>query len=337
VSLLDNSSGPCRTFEYVSLTDRMVWFWNELAARVAAQVPDARLAVYAYSGYKAPPLRETLHPSLAVGFVGFGYASDAARRQAREDWDAWARATGTLYWRPNLLLFARREGTPALYARKLGEDFAYVAKRSLKGTDFDSCAHHWATEGLNYYVLARLLWQPDADADALVEDYCRSGFGKGWQQVREYFARIEAITDEIAAKELPVTAPYTPERVAELDALLDAAQAADEDETVRRRVAFLRRGLAFAPLQCASQAFFDAHPDKRLSPEEKARITELQKEKWDFMRRTFREEPLAVNMPMVAWGSEIRFRKYGWKGAASVLPKGGVEADEEGRVILPAD
>ena len=243
VTLLDNSSGPRRAFEYVSLTDRMVWFWNEVAARVTARVPDARLAVYAYSCYKAPPLRETLHPSLAVGFVGFDYASDAARRQARADWDAWSRATGTLYWRPNLLLFARREGTPALYARKLGEDFAYVAKRSLKGTDFDSCAHHWATEGLNYYVLARLLWRPDADVDALVEDYCRSGFGKGWRQVREYFTRIEAVTDGIAAKALPVTAPYTPERVAGLDALLGAALEADEDETVRRRVAFLRRGL----------------------------------------------------------------------------------------------
>ena len=332
ISLWDNTSDPHRSFEYVSLTDRMVWFWNQLATRIAAKYPDARLSVYAYSAYKAPPVREKLHPNLAVGFVGMSYTSDAERRQALEDWTAWSNMAGTIYWRPNLLLFARREGTPALYAHKLGKDLSSFARRSLKGTDFDSCMHHWATEGLNYYVLARLLWNPDANVDAILDDYCQSGFGRAWQPVRRYFARIEQLTDEIAAKELGVTAPYTPAAVAELHGLLDAARDAEADETVRRRVAFLRRGLAFAALQHQSHALLDALADKNVSPEDKARVKALQQEKWLLMRQSFREEPLAVNMPMVAWGSEGRFRKYGWKGAASV-PKTILDADEEGRPV----
>lgn len=75
VTLWDNSSGPRRSFEYVSLTDRMVWFWNQLATRITAKHPDAWLTVYAYSVYKAPPVREKLHPNLAVGFVGMDYRS----------------------------------------------------------------------------------------------------------------------------------------------------------------------------------------------------------------------------------------------------------------------
>ncbi len=35
IILWDNSSKPSRNFEYVSLTDRMVWFWNQLAARTS--------------------------------------------------------------------------------------------------------------------------------------------------------------------------------------------------------------------------------------------------------------------------------------------------------------
>ena len=50
------------------------------------------------------------------------------------------------------------------------------------------------------------------------------------------------------------------------------------------------------------------------------------------MRRIFREEPLAVNVAMVAWGSEGSFGKLGWRGAASV-PKSVVDADEEGRPV----
>ncbi|MBL9155566.1 MAG: hypothetical protein JNK37_24020 [Verrucomicrobiales bacterium] len=52
------------------------------------------------------------------------------------------------------------------------------------------------------------------------------------------------------------------------------------------------------------------------------------------MRQIFREQPLAVNTPMIAWGSEGIFRKFGWNGAKS-LPTDRWDADEEGRVVPP--
>lgn len=330
--LWDMTSKPRREYEYVALTDRMVWFWNQLAARIAAKHPDAQLTVYAYSAYKAPPVREKLHPSLAVGFVGMNYTREADRAQARADWDAWSAATGKIYWRPNLLLFARREGTPALYAHKLGEDLRYFAHRSLLGTDFDSCMHHWATEGVNYYVLARLLWDPDADVDAILDDYCQSGFGSAWRDVRRYLARIETLTDDIAARESAPPAPYRPEVVTELHGILTAADRQAGDDLIRRRIAFLRRGLEFAALQNRTHDLLQRSTQQPLTAEDTAALLKLQEEKWLLMRRIFREEPLAVNMPMVAWGSESAFRKLGWKGASGV-PKSILDADEEGRPV----
>ncbi|NUQ61117.1 MAG: DUF4838 domain-containing protein [Pirellulales bacterium] len=332
ITLWDNSSGARGSFEYVSLTDRMVWFFNQLATRITAKHPDAWLTVYAYSAYKAPPVREKLHPNLAVGLVGMDYRSDAQRQETRDDWDAWARATKKLYWRPNLLLFSRREGTPSLYAHKLAEDFAYFADHSLLGTDFDSCMHHWATEGLNYYVLARLLWNPDENVDAILDDYCRSGFGGACSEVRRYFARIEALTNEIAKGELAVTVPYTPAVIAELSGILDSAERAETEEVVRRRVRFLRRGLEFTALQHRTHDLAARGAVQTLTADEKSELARLQQEKLLVMRRIFREEPLAVNVAMVAWGSEGVFRKFGWKGAGSV-PKAVVDADEEGRPV----
>ncbi len=317
-------------FDYVSLTDRMVWFWNQLATRITKKHPDARLTVYAYSVYHAPPIREKLHPNLAVGFVHMNYRSDAARKQALEDWDAWAKMTKMLYWRPNLLLFARSEGTPAIYAHKLSEDLNYFAHHSLIGTDFDTCTHNWATEGLNYYVLARLLWNPDASVDAILDDYCQSGFGEGWRDMRRYLTRIEELTDGIAKDESSITAPYTPAVVAELGGMLDAAaEAAGGDETARRRVEFLRRGLEFTALQNRAFDYHDRHMVEALGAEENEKLLELQQEKWLLMRRIFREEPLALNAPMVAYGGEAHFRKLGWFGVKTV-PQAVIDADEEG-------
>lgn len=331
ITLWNSTGVGNREFPYLSLTDRMVWFWNRLAERITKEFPDAWLGVYAYSAYKAPPVRERLHPNLAVGFVGVSYTSDAARAQARADWEAWAKMTRKIYWRPNLLLFARREGTPAIYVHKLAEDLRYFAAHSLVGTDFDSCMHHWATEGVNYYVLARLLWNPAADVDAILDDYCRAGFGAAAGDVRKYLSRIEELTNQIAAAELPVTAPYTPAVVAELRGILDAAAKRADDDAARQRVAFLRRGLEFTALQHRSHAL----AAKERSADVKAAIREVQQEKWLFMRRAFREEPAAVNMAMVAWGSEGLFRKFGWSGAKSVS-KELLDADEEGRPVGPS-
>lgn len=332
IMLWDMTSTPRREYEYVSLTDRMVWFWNQLATRITAKHPDAWLTVYAYSAYKAPPVRETLHPNLAVGFVGMSYSREADRAQARADWDAWSTATKKLYWRPNLLLFARREGTPAIYVHKLGEDLRYFAHHSLLGTDFDACMHHWATEGVNYYVLARLLWNPDASVDAILDDYCQSGFGPAWREVRRYLTRIEELTNDIAAHDSKPQAPYTPEAVAELRGILAAADQQAGDDLIRRRIRFLRRGLDFAALQNRTHALLSRHARQPLSAADKSALLKLQEEKWLLMRRIFREEPMAVNVPMVAWGSEGGFARLGWKGAGSVA-RSVIDADEEGRPV----
>ena len=330
ISLWDFTGPQRREFEYVSLTDRMVWFWNHMAERIVKEFPQVTLGVYAYSVYEAPPVREKLHPSLAVGFVGGSYSRDAMRREAREEWDAWSKMATKIFWRPNLLLFGRRTGTPAVYVHKLAEDLRRFTDHGLLGTDFDSCVHNWATEGLNYYVLSRLLWDPSADVDAMLDDYCRAGFGPGWRDVRRYFARLEELTNRIAAEELPITAPYTPEVVAELGKLLDAADKAADGDTVRRRVTFLRRGLEFAALQQRSHALAAAAGEDRPSAELKAAVHAVQQEKWLLMRRIFREDHMAVNVAMVGWGGEGLFRRLGWSGAKSVDRKV-LDADEQGR------
>lgn len=332
ITLWDNSGGQRHDFQYVSLTDRMVWFWNQMATRITTKHPEVTLTVYAYSAYEAPPVREKLHPSLAVGFTGMTYTRDEARQQALADWDAWAKATKKLYWRPNLLLFARREGTPSLYAHKLGEDLHNFAHHSLLGTDFDSCMHHWSTEGLNYYVLARLLWNPDSSVDEILDDYCRAGFGQAAPEIRKYLARIEELTNRIAAEKLGPTEPYTAETVAELSGILDSAAKADADSTIQRRIAFLRRGLDFTALQNRAHAFLTKSAGQKPTPAERDQLKALEQEKWQMMRRILREEPLAVNVAMVAWGSEGSFGKYGWSGAKSVTPDL-LEADEQGRPV----
>jgi hypothetical protein len=67
-----------------------------------------------------------------------------------------------LFLRPNA--FHQGHGMPGVFVTKLDRDI----KRGMIAAEFDSVLHHWATQFLNYYVLAKLLWDPSQDAEAIV-------------------------------------------------------------------------------------------------------------------------------------------------------------------------
>jgi hypothetical protein len=309
VLLWDFSKGTRRDFEHVSLTDRMVYFWNAIAEQVAKVHPDRYLVVDAYSVYASPPVERKLHPNLVVRFAPLGYHSEEYRQEGLKDWDGWSKAAKRIYFRPNLMLLSRREGMPLLYTQKFGKDFRYLAKHGMMGTDFDACCHNWATQGLNYYVVARLHWGPDQDVSAVVEDYCRSGFGPAAKSVRRYFDRLESLMNEAAAGKDKAVAAFTPEAVAGLRKELDQARKeAAGDATVAKRVAFLEMGLRWADVEAHCHAFL-TDPAKA---DRKAAGKALD-ERRALMKEAFQKVPLAVNMAYVSWGEDGLWARLGWK------------------------
>jgi len=326
INLIDFSPGEDRKpFEYVSLTDRYIHFFNSIAEQVTKVHPDVWLTADAYSVYAAPPVKAKLHPNIAIRYVGISYTDEEKRHQGVEDWNAWAKAASKLYFRSNMLLAGRRQGTPVIYAHKMSEDFSQIGKHNMIGTDLDSCMNNWATQGLNYYVMAKLLWNPDADVHALIDDYCASGFGKGAHAVKGYFLRLEALTNEMAKEGKRPTEPFTPEVVAELRGILDEAkESTQNDPDAMRRVAFLRVGLEYT--DAYSDIFrinreWEASGNKRYSKEFLERIRSACDRNRKVSRDVFENNHLAVNTTYVAWGSWAYFGRFGWKSAAKQTNK----------------
>jgi hypothetical protein len=309
VMLADFTGGSRRDFEHVSLTDRMVSFWNAIAEQVAKVHPDKLLVVDAYSAYAAPPVERKLHPNLVVRFAPLGYHDEDYRQESLRDWEAWSKAAKRIYFRPNLMLLGRRDGLPLLYVHKFGEDFRHLAGHGMLGTDFDGCCHHWATQGLNYYVVARLQWDPEQDADALVRDYCKAGFGPAADSVRRYFDRLEALMNAVASRKGKAPAAFGPEALAGLRRELEQARReAAGDASVARRLDFLERGLHWTEVEARAHALL---ADAAKADREAARRT--LDERFALMRETFRQAPLAVNVAYVSWGEDAGWAALGWE------------------------
>lgn len=262
----DNSHGPMVEIwwpdggrkQHVALSDRYVKFYSAVARLVAQQCPDRYLSGYAYGPYRrAPaPTSARLAPNIIIGFVGLGYVNRQRYEDDLNDWEGWSRQAARMIWRPNLL--DNGTGFPVNYASRLGHDVTRLTATGLKVTDFDCCYHHWALQGLSYYVLAQMLWNPQAEPDEIIADYCTAGWGPAAAQVAQYFEALERLTE--AAHEsssyvgwkdssAELAAFYTDSFLDECAGYLQAARSkAGSDATILARIDFLQTGLDYTRL-----------------------------------------------------------------------------------------
>jgi hypothetical protein len=188
--------------EYPALTDRVFTFFNEIAKRVRREMPDRDLVAYAYSVYRTPPVKiGPLEPNLIIGYVGLDPA----------DIEAWSRIAPRLYIRPNDLGPAIDLGLPRNNAVHLADAVKFAVEHKAIGFDFDNCHGNWSAHGLDYYVLAKALWNPALDVRAIIADYCQAAYGPAAAPMQRYHDRLEKISDQVRAD--PQLAPRSPHAV----------------------------------------------------------------------------------------------------------------------------
>lgn len=250
-----------------NLTARYVKFWNRLLAKMRLINPKVTLSTYAYSSYKEPPHAGLkLRDGMVIGFVH--------TFQAYEQWKGWYNTGAKLFLRPNW--WHSGAIAPNLMLHATGDYFKFARQNGMIGFDFDSIMGYWGTQGLNYYLIARLSVRPELSVDDVIAEYA-SAFGKAGPLIRDYIRFWESFSEETAYNvsagngvsidpngrfetvvkqyDLPgsplnsgwYTLPYlyTDQVMREAYAFLDQADlaAANDEAEVRERIAFLREGL----------------------------------------------------------------------------------------------
>ena len=183
----------------ISLSDRFCKFYNEIGKLVAKQLPGRYLGCYAYSFYKDPPVTvDHLEKNLFVAFIESNedYFNENVRQNDRQLWLKWSKLANQLAYRPNLFWLGM--GLPLNYSHKLAEDIRFMADNGMRAADIDGLIGNWGSEGLQYYVAAKVLWNPSADVNAIIDDYCRAAYGKGASAMKAYYWQVEQLTNKIA-------------------------------------------------------------------------------------------------------------------------------------------
>jgi len=263
-----------------TLSDQRSNYFQAVAEKLAKLRPGKYATALAYYNYVDPPTTAIhLGANVLLDFCNAGYFDDAERRRSIARWDGWAKHAQKMVWRPNNFCNVIDAGVPRSYVTKMGQDFRHFYESQMVGIDFDRLHPHWACAGLNYYVAAKLAWNPLAPVEVIVQDYCRKGFGTAASAVKEYFAALEQVTDRVAAERKPgerIASVYTVADLRRLRGMLTQAKVlAGDDPEVLARIAFLAEAIDFADIEVPLYRAAAQTPRSRHSRAEMADVRKL--------------------------------------------------------------
>ena len=204
----------------------LVWgFVAQVADAVRQEYPQGKISCCAYSSYRAVPKTVKLPDNVVVRLCTSNISSckdakpgtkaakaDADMRKIAEDWNKVA--PGRLYlWS----YFNERDGNnlplggcamtphyiPYHFRQYLGKArgmFLEVSNwyyhegdtyRGQKPKGKGSWMDCWMLDHLNIYMALRAFWNPEYDADQMLDDYFKKMFGKGAEPMRQFYGELE--------------------------------------------------------------------------------------------------------------------------------------------------
>ena len=222
------------------LSDRLLTFANAVAERTAREHPGRLLAYYAlYSNLPGPPTRvkplDSVMPALVNTACHLHALTDpSCPRNARwrEDAMQWRRVSKQLF----AYDYFQYSDLPTPINRAVGENLRFHRDLGALGFSGEILGRSPVND-VSLYLAARMLWDADQDADALLEEFYALYYRSAAEPMRDYFEALESAARCNREHNLGVSwEMYTPELLAELKGHLDLAAAEARGSLIRGRV-----------------------------------------------------------------------------------------------------
>jgi len=193
---------------HVSVTNRYVDFYQEVAKVVRTAEPDSVLSFYCYADYtQAPTSGIKLEPNLCAWIAPIRYSRchrighplSSSRRQLAELIDGWAASAQKMGYRTYNYNLAEC-CVPFSKISIWKHDVPYLRDRGCIGINLETLTN-WQIYGPHIYLSIRLAYDPSADADAIMNDYFMRFYGpKAGPPMKEYWLGVDRAFDRLACE-----------------------------------------------------------------------------------------------------------------------------------------
>jgi hypothetical protein len=172
-----------------SVSDRVFSLANTVAREVAEKFPGKMVGCLAYNQHSEPPsfkLEPNVYVQLTAGFIRGRYSHD-------ELLELWPKACANLgfyeYFSVWLWDFDKLPGGNGGNITRTKTMIDRYLKAGATSFDAES-GNNWGVHGRGYYVCNKLLWNPDADVNALLADFYDKAFGPAASAMKRYYERV---------------------------------------------------------------------------------------------------------------------------------------------------
>jgi Domain of unknown function (DUF4838)/Glycosyl hydrolases family 2, sugar binding domain len=240
----------------ISVTNRYVDFFNDIARRVALVHPQAVLNFYVYADYTQPPTGGVrLEPNLCVWLApirycrihAIGAANCPSRTQLSEMIDRWAGCAQRVGYRTYNYNLAECL-VPFSLASVWQHDIPYLRSKGCTGINLETLPS-WHIYGPHIYLSIRLAYDANADAAAIMNDYYEKFYGPAAEAMQKYWAAVDEAFKDLDCHSGGFSAVhlvYTQAFLARCDQFLQRAHdaaAAPQDSAYAKRIDMAGQGL----------------------------------------------------------------------------------------------
>lgn len=243
-----------------ALSAPMLDMVNDVAARVEAEIPGARLGTQAYQWSLRPPegmgVADNVVVTVAPITANFGQSLfEGDNAEVGRSITTWTElSANVMVWDYLVNFNAYMQPFPSWWATAAGiRQLATTRAQGYFGEHSnDSSGADFAD--LRIWVLSRLLWDPSLDVDELIRDFLGGYYGPAAPAVYRYMQLMARSVEEtgtyLRTSRQSVGAAYLGfEAIRQADALMsEAAAAVAHDDTYRRHLSNVRLGVDFVAL-----------------------------------------------------------------------------------------
>jgi hypothetical protein len=258
-----------------------IWgFVNKVAIEVGKTHPDRLIGCLAYGSYGLPPSNiEKLAPNVAVMLCKLRrfYNDPVYLKKQRDITEAWLKKADTIYtWEYycELLFNPGWRGFPVFYPNIVQEDLQHLKGHVLgefleaESWTYDQYANP-AEIKINYpglqhpllYVTSQMLWNPNQDLKAILDEYYRLFYGPAEPAMRKFWGAAETAWMERGTNDSP-SSVYRKEPLQKmLSYLEEARELTAPGSDYRKRVDLIEKEFSPAAQQTARLAQLKARSD----------------------------------------------------------------------------
>jgi len=182
-------------------SDRQAILVKHVKEAVKPSRPDLRIEVLAYHTSVMPPEHVTLDPDVLLDFCPIGQhfdkqindPSDQQNADYAKSLQAWrAKFTGDI----SVYSYYRKyawDSLPIVIPHYMQKDLQWYATVPTQGISSYSEPGDWFTYELNHYTLAKLAWNPKANIDGVIDEFCATRYGKYADAAKNLLMTLEDV------------------------------------------------------------------------------------------------------------------------------------------------